>query len=100
MTSRVVVLSWINEFMVLPFFFFSPLSYFLRLRVRKRRRTSGECPPPDSDPFNDVQLSKQLARFVNLKRTKILKPKLPFAESAARSGSKSASALQTALNFH
>jgi len=29
---------------------------------------------------------KTSGRFVNLKRTKILKPKLPFAESAARRG--------------
>jgi hypothetical protein len=34
------------------------------LRVRKRRRTSaGKCPSPDSDPLNDAELGKNLARL-------------------------------------
>jgi hypothetical protein len=47
--------------MVLPFF--SPLDWFLELRVRKRRRTSGECPPPVSDPFSDAESGKNLVRL-------------------------------------
>jgi len=35
------------------------LSYFLRLRVRKRRKTSEEkYSPPDSGPFDSVEFGK------------------------------------------
>src|SRR5438876_3044535 len=83
MTSRVVVLSWINEFMVLPFLFFSPLSCFLRLRVEE---------PSGEKVLRLIQIRLMTSSFENIwpfcqpKRTKILKPKLPFAESAARRG--------------
>jgi hypothetical protein len=43
--------------MVLPFF--PPLSWFLGLRVRKRRRTQrGKSPPPDSNPLETGSLEK------------------------------------------
>src|SRR5215216_3523813 len=42
--------------MILPFFF--PLRGFCDSRVRKGEQPSGECPPPDSDPFNGDESGK------------------------------------------
>src|SRR5262249_50425282 len=57
--------------MILPFFFPSPLS--LGLRVRKRRRTSGEVsPPPDSDSFSDPEFERiSLSSQANLPQARI-----------------------------
>src|SRR5882672_1465808 len=45
--------------MVLPSSF--PAAWILGLRVRKGRRTQrGKSPPPDSDPFSDVEFGKNL----------------------------------------
>jgi hypothetical protein len=49
--STVVVLNWINGFMVLPFFFPAALVLFDCGSGRGEEPQRGENPPPDSDPF-------------------------------------------------
>jgi hypothetical protein len=50
--------------MVLPFCF--PLTYFAEARVRKRTKNpAGKSPPPDSDPFSEVEFEKNLAACQN-----------------------------------
>jgi hypothetical protein len=59
-SGRIVVLHRINEFMVLPFF--PRFVRFLRLRgPEEAKNLAGQkCPPPDSDPYSDIEFGENL----------------------------------------
>src|SRR5262249_8935007 len=55
---EVIVLSWIDWFMVL--LSFSPLRRFWNCGSGRDEEPSGKCPPPDSNPYSDAKLGKNL----------------------------------------
>ena len=55
-----VILNWMDGFMLI-FLSFSPLRLILRIAGPEgAKNLAGKCPPPDSNPFNDVSLEKIL----------------------------------------
>src|SRR5436190_20234887 len=53
-----VILNWMDGFMLI-FLSFSPLRLILRIAGPEgAKNLAGKCPPPDSNPFNDVSLEK------------------------------------------
>ena len=79
MRSGGVVLGWINEFM--SSFLFPPSRFLNCGSGRGEEPGRGKSPPPDSDPFSDVECEKNPARLSRQTRERLIKRIKSGAES-------------------